>query len=407
MIIRDNEIQVRFKDLLKAYTRVDIATAWATRGEHLRMLAEAAKRERRPVEVRAIVGTAGNATRPEALKELYEITNGGLRIISGGGRLFHPKLYLFDRHTNGRVGSHAWVGSANFTDAGFGGHAKANEEMIVEIGPGKTTDALAGWFRDRWNRCPTDTPVLEMIRRYTEDWKQNPPSPDSRRLVSGAVSRRSDLLDDAHRPLNLKGYRQALKECEEMLEREGRNWKILNPQGESYMRVISERQQLLLGETSWSQLDSKSQFRGDSGSWGLLGRMLRANGKAVLDHEAMIQPILKSVERANDSEFPDIAVSAMRELMGIDYVGYGTATLLLTLARPDRLLSLNGASEKAYGNLSGLSPSTLREPQNYRKLLQWLYAQPWYADSPPTDGDLERIWRFRAALVDAFVYEQP
>ena len=174
MIIRDDEIQGRFKDLLKAYTRVDIATAWATRGEHLRMLADATKREQRPVEVRAIVGTAGNATRPDALEELYGITKGDLRIISGGIRLFHPKLYLFGRHTNGRVGSHAWVGSANFTNAGFGGHAEANEEMTVEIDPGKTTDALGAWFQERWNRCPTDPPVREMIRRYTEDWKQNP-----------------------------------------------------------------------------------------------------------------------------------------------------------------------------------------------------------------------------------------
>ena len=136
MIIRDDEIQGRFKDLLRAHTSVDIATAWATCGEHLRMLAEATKQEHRRVEVRAIVGIEGNATRPDALKELYGITNGALRIISGEGRLFHPKLYLFRRHTNGRVGSHAWVGSANFTNAGFGGHAKANEEIIVEIGPG-------------------------------------------------------------------------------------------------------------------------------------------------------------------------------------------------------------------------------------------------------------------------------
>ncbi len=95
----------------------------------------------------------------------------------------------------------------------------------------------------------------------------------------------------------------------------------------------------------------------------------------------------------------------MQRLMSIDNVAHGTATLLLALARPDRLLSLNGASQKAYGKLSGMSHSTLRKPRNYRKLLQWLYAQPWYADSSPTDGDLEEIRRFRAALVDAFVYE--
>ena len=95
----------------------------------------------------------------------------------------------------------------------------------------------------------------------------------------------------------------------------------------------------------------------------------------------------------------------MQELTSIDNVAYGTATLLLTLARPDRLLSLNGASQRAYGRLSGMSHSTLGKPQNYRRLLQWLYAQPWYAESPPPDRAWEGIWRFRAALVDAFVYE--
>ena len=413
MIVRDDEIQGRFKDLLKAHTRVDIATAWATCGEHLRMLAEATKQEHRRVKVRAIVGTAGNATRPDALKELCGITNGDLRIIWGGGRLFHPKLYLFRRHTNGRVGSHAWVGSANFTNAGFGGHAEANEEIIVEIGPGETTDALAAWFRERWNRCPTNPPVMEMIRRYTEDWKRNPPDPDFRKFVSGAVSCRSDLLDDAHRPLTLKEYRQALKKCEEMLQDEEKEWEILNPLGRSYMRAISERHQLLLGETRWSQRDSTSQLqlkggapRGDSDWWGLLGRMGRSHGMAVWDHEAEIRRILNKVVSADDTEFPDVAVAAMQELTSIDKVAHGTATLLLTLARPDRLLSLNRASQKAYGKLSGMSPSTLGEPRNYRKLLQWLYAQPWYADSPAKDGALEKIWRFRAALVDAFVYER-
>ncbi len=179
------------------------------------------------------------------------------------------------------------------------------------------------------------------------------------------------------------------------------------------MRAIYERQKLLLGETRWSQLDSTRQLqlkggapRGDSDWWGLLGRMARSHGKAVWDQEAKIRRILNKVVSADDTEFPDVAVAAMQELTSIDKVAHGTATLLLTLARPDRLLSLNSASQKAYGKLSGMSPSTLGKPQNYRKLLQWLYAQPWYAVSPPTDGALEKIWRFRAALVDAFVYER-
>ena len=226
-----------------------------------------------------------------------------------------------------------------------------------------------------------------------------------------AISRRSDLLA---LPLTFQQYRQALKKCEEILQDEKRDWEILNPQGPSYMRAICKRRRLLRGDKPWSQLDGRTQAllkggnrrRDEPSWWGLLGRMSRgATGEAVLKHEARIRPILENVVSADDAEFPDIAVEAIPELTRIHRVAHGTATLLLALARPDRLLSLNGACQEAYGRLSGMSPSTLGEPQNYRKLLEWLYAQPWYTDSPPTDGAFEKIWQFRAALVDAFVYE--
>ena len=202
-----------------------------------------------------------------------------------------------------------------------------------------------------------------------------------------------------------------------MLQGEGKDWEIFDRKVAAtgnYMKVIADRQQLLRGEARW-QLDGRIQDprlkggdpRRDDRWWGLLGRLSRSNGKAVGNHETQIRRILDNVVSADDTQFPDIAVDAMQRLTSIDYVAHGTATLLLTLARPDRLLSLNGACQEAYGRLSGMSPSTLGEPQNYRNLLEWLYAQPWYTDSPPTDGAFKEIWRFRAALVDAFVYEPP
>ena len=411
MILRGDTLQGRFKDLLETNTRVDIATAWATGGEHLRVLADATKQKRRGLKVRAIVGITGNATRPDALEELNRITGGDLRIVGGdGGRLFHAKLYLFGRHIDGFVTHHAWVGSANFTNMGFGGNAKANEELVLEVGPGEGADALAAWFQERWDGCRTDSPASEVIRQYKKYWK--PPYPDVQQIVSGLVSHRIELLDDAHRPLTIKAYQEALKTCEGMLQDE--EWEILNPQRRSYMRVIDSRRKLLLGKTSWSQLDrdSQTQLKGSSASrtesewWGLMGRMGRRHWPAVLDHETQIRALLDTVVRANDSEFPDIAVSAMRELTDIEHMGSGTATLLLTLARPDRLLSLNSASEKGLSNLSGKSRSTLGKPANYHKLLRWLYDQPWYAGPPPANEDLVPVWRFRAALVDAFVYER-
>ena len=134
------------------------------------------------------------------------------------------------------------------------------------------------------------------------------------------------------------------------------------------MRAIAVRQQLLLGKARWSQLD-ESQFlelkggvsRGDSGWWRLLGRMARGHEKAVRDHEVTIRPVLDRVGSAEDAEFLEVAVEAMQELTSIDSVAHGTATLLLALARPDRLLSLDSASQKAHGRPSGMSPSTPSE----------------------------------------------
>ena len=400
----------RFNELLTTAHSVDIATAWATPGRHLQALRAAVKSRR--VKVRAIVGISGNATHPDALWDLREIATDDLRIVPKGDRLFHPKLYLFKLRVGGIEEQRAWIGSANFTRAGFGGHSAANEEVVLELDPGERASALADWFQERWDRCPVAPLILEEIRRYQEDWNRNPPNRQVRRMTSGAVTHRRDLLDDAHRPLTLEGYHRALKECEEKLRDEGWGWGVLDPQGQSYMRVIDARRKLLLGATSWSKLDAdrKLKLMGSRRKgiewWGLMGRVRSSHIGAVLGHQEQILATLEWVEKARDHEFPDIAVDAMGELMDIDYVGPGTATLMLALARPDRLLSLNGASEKGLGALASMKYSTLRKPEKYGNLLRWLYRQPWYADGPPPNGNLEQIWRFRAALVDSFVYER-
>ena len=57
-----DNLHVRFTALLSNASAVDIATAWATPGKHLRALDTAANRG---VKVRAIVGISGNATHPD------------------------------------------------------------------------------------------------------------------------------------------------------------------------------------------------------------------------------------------------------------------------------------------------------------------------------------------------------
>ena len=339
-----------------------------------------------------------------------DIADGNLRIVEGANQLFHPKLYVFRRRERGVSTLSAWIGSANFTNAGFGGAPGSNEEIMLEVDQDGQADALASWFQWRWESCRSDHSTLETIKRYREDWERNPPRREFRRIASGSISSRAGLLDDAHRPLTFDGYREALKKCEQMLS--DREWGIFETRHRSYMRAISGRQPLLLSETNWSTLDHESQTRlkggvrgTDSGWWGLTGRIRASHWPTVRRNQKEIQRILYGVRKAADHEFPDIAVVAMEKLRRIECVGGGTATLLLTLIRPDRLLSVNPTSAKGLAKLSGRAHSTLAEPSNYRALLLWLYAQPWYSTQCPDDEAGLRIWRSRAALVDAFVYE--
>lgn len=63
MVLRSGDLNSRLERVLRTATHVDIATAWATGGKHLRLLTEASRRRHQQLSVRAIVGISGRATR--------------------------------------------------------------------------------------------------------------------------------------------------------------------------------------------------------------------------------------------------------------------------------------------------------------------------------------------------------
>lgn len=96
MFLTEKDIQSQFQKNLKFANKIDIATAWATSGKALEALENAVRKQKRPkVRLRAIVGIFGNATEPEALERLNEV--GELRLVGRKGRMFHPKVYIFQR----------------------------------------------------------------------------------------------------------------------------------------------------------------------------------------------------------------------------------------------------------------------------------------------------------------------
>ena len=140
---------------------MDLASAWATEGAPEGDAVDALERASdRGLKVRALVGLHHNITTPSALARLREI--GELRVVDGG-RLFHPKVYLF-RHEGG--GGFAWIGSANFTGKGFGVDGQRNEEVMFET---QAIRDVAKWFKCRWEQAGTlDEGTLE---KYCKEYR--------------------------------------------------------------------------------------------------------------------------------------------------------------------------------------------------------------------------------------------
>ena len=403
MFLTTDKLRQMFEDKLQSARHVEIASAWVTLGPALDLLCEAYEK-RRP-RIRAMIGTFGNATDPDALDILKKI--GDLCIVDGRKMLFHPKVYIF----RNRRESCAWIGSANFTRAGFG----RNEEVVYEV--------------DNWQ---------EPKKRFDKRWREHGgPSPDSaiaayrnqrkRQGVSKAAAELAGQPEQgrASRAELLQGsgswmeYIAALRQCDDLWRAEGSAWSVLATQY-SYLHTIT-RGTPIARRDSWHGLTDQERTillglrDGVDGVWGLLGSLVGAGevkGVFGRSQEAENKRILRRVRNAvgrvihaSDEDFPDVAVKALEQICAEKRFSYGVATRLLTLARPDKLVSVNKASRVGLATIFDLRPATLGNPRNYRKLLERIYSTPWYCGPPGRGGQERQIWSMRAALIDSFVYD--
>ncbi len=94
------------------------------------------------------------------------------------------------------------------------------------------------------------------------------------------------------------------------------------------------------------------------------------------------------------------------EIIQREGISAGVATRLLTLARPDIFMSVNGRSQQRLAQTSGLTVSQIRESSGYGRLIEWVLQSKWWGAPRPsgTGWDSQR-WPYRAALMDVPVRE--
>ena len=395
-LLTTESLLAALEERLDVADSVDIAVAWASPSLALTALHKAANRG---VKIRFVVGLDGNATDPNALRVLQECSD--LRIANGANKLFHPKCYIFRCTDKPAI---CWVGSANFTSGGFG----LNYELVHEF---TDTGYVQSWFDQFW--AGLHSRAEKRIAAYVDGWKRSQPV-RSPLPEESLIDHPSELIREQV-PGNWNGYVAALRKCDAYWQHHGGHWTVLG-EDDSYLHTIATAGSLFQRK-SWRKLSSDEvnillAYRDEAqGAWGLLGSMRGAGtAKGAFLKEASIRQIVRdaldpALEAESEEEFISAAIDAIHAIGELDGFGPAIATRLITLARPDRGISVNKGSAPALAHLAKLPETTLTTARNYAALLRWIYRQPWYSTPRPNDSFERTIWGMRAALIDSFVYQ--
>ena len=208
------------------------------------------------------------------------------------------------------------------------------------------------------------------------------------------------------------GYWRALQQCDAWWKRGPEDFSIFPP-GQSWVGVIRKLRPSM--KQDWSRFNDLHQKRvlgcaaKDDDNWALLGNMLGFAIEPVFGNSATrrrIEATVKDVISAEDAAFLKTVTSAYASLTALFRIDTARATRLLTLARPDRCVSLNSASEQALATYAASAPANLSDPNFYGKLLRRIYQQPWFSRPKSGFGSPieEEAWSMRVALLDAFIY---
>jgi PLD-like domain len=403
LLTRDTLID-RLEHHLKGAHQIDVAVAWAGECDALERLCGFSGNGR---SLRAIIGISGNATPPSALRSIQKCAQ--LRIATGTERLFHPKLYLFHLRDK-RIG---WIGSANLTRRGF----QQNDELVFEFADddGKTLR----WFDGQWAMLGDEKDCDRTLEKYERAWKPpsrppRTPKPYERDVEEGEIYEIAGGLTD------WASFVAAIAEADEY-------WSIIldseNPvtgDGISWLETIT-RGYAVVRRRDWSELSQDDYhlllgrnpygLLGGMGGAGHANHVFRVANAPNLQIRRTIREALQPVIDAEGSRFAEAACNFIATVSRNEGFGGAIATRFLALARPDRAISVNRGSKAHLAELTGLPRNSLSNAphgraQSYLDLLQWFEQKAWYSNPTPQSGYESLLAGARAALVDAFVYEE-
>ena len=385
-----------FERCCHEYESLDLAVAWCGDPSHkfpFRLL--------RPLgdKVRALVGISFHHTHPDAIQWFMD-NDADIRIVEESNLLFHPKFYLFRKKRSYAL----IVGSSNFT---YGGFCKNLEANFISEGKqprsiADHTDAIAALFDTFRN----DTVSFEPSRSWLEMYR--------RKYLAVRKKTKSTKLPTQHEfddDVPTAGW---IEFADWDLYLEQVDLKLVPHNGgkqhHKILKLVARRMPLPWTTSYFADIENR-RLIGGMKPYGWFGhvaaagmfRSLLANGNRA-QHEAIVQSVnaLAVLEPPLDT---DQLSQHLSTLVGLGHT-IRVWSRVLCIVRPDIYCTI--ASDSVRRNLSktlAVSQRSLQTVEGYTKLLSMIHSSPWFNSPKPDDRWESKIWKRRAAFMDAIFYE--
>lgn len=399
VISTTSDFSTTFQKLLRKHDYVDFATAWAS--SHTR--AFSLLHEHRAKIRRGVIGTHFYQTCPGALAAFVDTS--AVRYVRGTDGVFHPKAYLFesDGHWD------ALVGSANFTVGALEGR---NRELLIHLSAAPAPDAsiaddLRETIREFWegDGRPITQQVVDIYARLYEVHAER------RERLAGcyAGENRPARSRTSLAELDWNGFAWALRNqvrSQEFSERLG----VLDSCHQAFSKGIPFSKLTKDERTVIAGLPSRITKNMSDPAW--FGSMRGAGwfNKAVTSGHSFADAALEAipregmVDRATWLHAMETYSSEVRHIAPHIRNSLGTFSRLVAMKRPDLLLCATKNNQRKLKEQLGLERTCMTADDFWNLVVRAIHDTVWWNSPEPDEDDGRRIWRYRAALLDALVY---
>ena len=382
--------------LVRECIRFDAAVAWAGPNTAVDAMLEAHLKLGR-----VVIGTHMYQTDPSVLRRFMPHT--GARCLPPNGRLFHPKVYLFEMPK----GVAAVVGSHNLTGGAFGGK---NIEVSVLL-EGSAEDAaivdLISFVKSSWGLAEA-IDEDDFLFAYEAQHRNNKAKRSAldrfHRLKKPRVGAKISPMDiswirfiaevknDGHH--NLEGRLAILERASALFEEHG-----------SFANMSPSERKAIAGTYG------RKERQLDDLNWPWFGTMFGQGDFKNLVNES---PALLSVALQNIPQDGDVLEERFDAFVrDFDLAfngkahkgGVATASRLLAMKRPDIFVGLNTANRIGISDAFGTAPTTLNLRNYWERVIVPMQNSPWWLHPRPRETLAGRIWDNRAALMDSIYYD--